>query len=180
MDGLSAAPDFFNEICHLQTFMECVSKRSSTTLASTLHWNISTGTLQRRTMAAFALQIIRLRLGALSHQGGIDSTGDPSGLELDAHHAIQLLSEAAFDETGSKPAAGGGLNRRPATLLPRQVQMRLILPLIHRELWRKLGDDGVRRAAYRGGCRACQNLFERAIRHERDYQHCLPASARHD
>jgi hypothetical protein len=31
------------------------------------------------------------------------------------------------------------------------------------ELWRKLGDDGVRQAAYRGGCRACQNLFERAI-----------------
>jgi RNA polymerase sigma factor (sigma-70 family) len=48
------------------------------------------------------------------------------------------------------------------------------------ELWRKLGDDGMRRAAYRGGCRACQNLFERAIRHERDYQHCPLSSARHD
>jgi hypothetical protein len=26
------------------------------------------------------------------------------------------------------------------------------------ELRRKLGDDGLRSAAYRGGCRACQNL----------------------
>ena len=34
------------------------------------------------------------------------------------------------------------------------------------ELWRKVGDDGGLKAAYRGGCRACQNLFERAIRHE--------------
>ena len=46
------------------------------------------------------------------------------------------------------------------------------------ELSRKLGDDGLRRAAYRGGCRACQNLSRRAIRHERDYQHCSPSSAR--
>ncbi|MFL5186720.1 MAG: cupin domain-containing protein [Microvirga sp.] len=49
-----------------------------------------------------------------------------------------------------------------------------------RELWRKLGDDGVRRAAYRGGCQACQNLFERAIRHEQYYQCFAPASARYD
>ena len=34
----------------------------------------------------------------------------------------------------------------------------------------KLGDDGGLKAAYRGGCRACQNLSERAIRHE----HGLP------
>ena len=38
------------------------------------------------------------------------------------------------------------------------------------ELWRKLGDDGDVKAAYRGGCRACQNLLERAIRHEHGYQ----------
>jgi len=38
------------------------------------------------------------------------------------------------------------------------------------ELWRKLGDDGGVKAAYRGGCRACQNLLERAIRHEHGYQ----------
>ncbi|MCP3477707.1 hypothetical protein NLM33_47120 (plasmid) [Bradyrhizobium sp. CCGUVB1N3] len=32
---------------------------------------------------------------------------------------------------------------------------------LHRdELWPKLGDDGLREAAYRGGCRACQNLKE--------------------
>ena len=35
------------------------------------------------------------------------------------------------------------------------------------ELWRKLGDDEVRKAAYRGGRRTCQNLHEGAIRHER-------------
>src|SRR5579863_480442 len=39
------------------------------------------------------------------------------------------------------------------------------------ELCGKVGDDGLRKAAYRGGCRACQNLSRRAIRHERDYQH---------
>ena len=32
------------------------------------------------------------------------------------------------------------------------------------ELCRKLGDDGGVKAAYRGGCRACQNLSARAIR----------------
>jgi len=41
----------------------------------------------------------------------------------------------------------------------------------------KVGDDGLREAAYRGGCRACQNLSKRAIRHERDYQHpSLPSA----
>jgi hypothetical protein len=35
------------------------------------------------------------------------------------------------------------------------------------ELWRKLGDDEVRKAAYRGRRRTCQNLHEGAIRHER-------------
>jgi hypothetical protein len=35
------------------------------------------------------------------------------------------------------------------------------------ELWRKLGDDEVRKAAYRGGRRTCQNLHEGALRHER-------------
>jgi hypothetical protein len=35
------------------------------------------------------------------------------------------------------------------------------------ELWRKLGDDEVRKAAYRGGRRTCQNLHEGAIRHDR-------------
>ena len=29
---------------------------------------------------------------------------------------------------------------------------------IRRELWPNLGDDGLRRVAYRGGCRACQDL----------------------
>jgi hypothetical protein len=38
------------------------------------------------------------------------------------------------------------------------------------QLWRELGDDGGVKAAYRGGCRACQNLSERAIRHEHGYQ----------
>ena len=33
------------------------------------------------------------------------------------------------------------------------------------ELCRRLGDDGGLKAAYRGGCRACQNLSARAIRH---------------
>ena len=46
-----------------------------------------------------------------------------------------------------------------------------------RELCRKVGDDGLREAAYRGGCRACQNLSRRAIRHERDYQHLALPSA---
>ena len=32
------------------------------------------------------------------------------------------------------------------------------------ELCRKLGDDDGLKAAYRGGCPACQNLSERAIR----------------
>jgi ubiquinone/menaquinone biosynthesis C-methylase UbiE len=45
------------------------------------------------------------------------------------------------------------------------------------ELCRNLGDDGLREAAYRGGCRACQNLSRRAIRHERDYQHPALSSA---
>jgi DDE superfamily endonuclease len=59
-------------------------------------------------------------------------------------------------------------------------EARAHLGLETQELWRKLGDDGVRRAAYRGGCRACQNLFERAIRHEQYYQCFTPASARYD
>ena len=56
----------------------------------------------------------------------------------------------------------------------------LLISKCFSELWRKLGDDGVRRATYRGGCPACQNLSRRAIRHDRDYQHCPPSSARHD
>jgi hypothetical protein len=32
------------------------------------------------------------------------------------------------------------------------------------ELCGRMGDDGVLKAAYRGGCRACQNLSSRAIR----------------
>src|SRR3954447_15766153 len=46
------------------------------------------------------------------------------------------------------------------------------------ELCRELGDDGGLKAAYRGGCRACQNLSRRAIRHEHIYQCCPPTSAR--
>ena len=43
-----------------------------------------------------------------------------------------------------------------------------VLPFLQEhELWRKLGDDEVRKAAYRGGRRTCQNLHEGAIRHER-------------
>ncbi len=48
----------------------------------------------------------------------------------------------------------------------------------YRELWPEVGDGGVRKAAYRGGCGACQNLSRRAIRHDRSYQCCPFSPAR--
>ena len=45
------------------------------------------------------------------------------------------------------------------------------------ELWRNLGDDVWLKAAYRGGCQACQNLPKGAIRHaERYHCHSLPSA----
>jgi hypothetical protein len=41
------------------------------------------------------------------------------------------------------------------------------------ELCGNLGDDVWLKAAYRGGCRACQNLPKGAIRHVERY-HCHP------
>ena len=49
-----------------------------------------------------------------------------------------------------------------------------------RELCGRLGDALGVRAAYRGGCRACQNLSSRAIRHGHSYQRRAVASARGD
>lgn len=46
------------------------------------------------------------------------------------------------------------------------------------ELCGRLGDDGVLKAAYRGGCRACQNLSVRAIRHGDTYQRRPTSSSR--
>jgi hypothetical protein len=46
------------------------------------------------------------------------------------------------------------------------------------ELCGKMGDGGGLKAAYRGGCRACQNLSRRAIRHDRAYQRCPISPAR--
>ncbi|WP_342141013.1 hypothetical protein [Methylobacterium fujisawaense] len=46
------------------------------------------------------------------------------------------------------------------------------------ELCGKVGDDDGLKAAYRGGCRACQNLSSRAIRHGKPYQHRAASSAR--
>jgi len=40
-----------------------------------------------------------------------------------------------------------------------------------------MGDALGVKAAYRGGCRACQNLSSRAIRHGHPYQHRAPSSA---
>jgi len=46
-----------------------------------------------------------------------------------------------------------------------------------RELSRNLGDDNRLKAAYRGGCRACQNLPKGAIRHvERYHGHPVPSA----
>jgi hypothetical protein len=45
------------------------------------------------------------------------------------------------------------------------------------ELWRELGDDGELKAAYRGGCRACQNLQKERYAYEHVYQRCPPSSA---
>jgi hypothetical protein len=45
------------------------------------------------------------------------------------------------------------------------------------ELWRELGDDGGLKAAYRGGCRACQNLPKERYAYEHVYQRCPPSSA---
>jgi hypothetical protein len=44
----------------------------------------------------------------------------------------------------------------------RKVLVDVELGDVMRELWPELGDGGVRKAAYRGGCRACQNLPERS------------------
>ena len=44
------------------------------------------------------------------------------------------------------------------------------------ELSRNLGDDERLKAAYRGGCRACQNLPKGAIRHVERY-HCHPVAS---
>ena len=81
------------------------------------------------------------------------------------------IQEFAQLEINKQVALAAALGAAPgsAPLRPDHAQM---------ELWRKLGDDGGLKAAYRGGCRACQNLSERAIRHEDIYQHCPPSSAR--
>ena len=46
------------------------------------------------------------------------------------------------------------------------------------ELSWKMGDGRGLKAAYRGGCGACQDLSRRAIRHDRAYQRCPVPPAR--
>jgi hypothetical protein len=55
--------------------------------------------------------------------------------------------------------------------------LRLALRDGDRELCGNLGDDVWLKAAYRGGCRACQNLPKGAIRHvERYHRHPVPSA----
>jgi hypothetical protein len=60
-------------------------------------------------------------------------------------------------------------------LLPQDQEL-YVLAQSH-ELSRNLGDDNRLKAAYRGGCRACQNLPKGAIRHvERYHGHPVPSA----
>jgi ABC-type amino acid transport system permease subunit len=60
--------------------------------------------------------------------------------------------------------------------IPGLALLALFYPLLL-ELWRELGDDGELKAAYRGGCRACQNLQKERYAYEHVYQRCPPSSA---
>src|SRR5271170_4181136 len=99
---------------------------------------------------------------------------------LTAHAGLVLFDEylGAMGIAGlinhELPGAGSAAGYDPSAHVTPLV---LMLAGGGRELSPNLGDDNRLKAAYRGGCRACQNLPKGAIRHvERYHGHPVPSA----
>jgi len=122
--------------------------------------------------------------GAIAH--GLDFSAEMVGIARSTHPEVVVTEGDAEDLPYPDSAfhavvSSFGIHHVPRPELALAECWRVLKPgariAFTVELCRNLGDDGLREAAYRGGCRACQNLSRRAIRHERDYQHPALSSA---
>ena len=131
--------------------------------------------------SAASRHFVALSAARMKEWMGADLSGlDIMVVQIDGIHISEhlvLVAALGIDSQGFKHPLGlmEGATEHSA------VVQALIDDLIERgldpELSRNLGDDNRLKAAYRGGCRACQNLPKGAIRHvERYHGHPVPSA----
>src|SRR5271170_2434966 len=123
-----------------------------------------------RTVAAQRDEIARLKGGP--GRPNIKPNSKPSGME----RATDPKPEQDWHQEPFDLAAVQGRQVRLGNAHP-GLRRKPRLARTSAELSRNLGDDNRLEAAYRGGCRACQNLPKGAIRHvERYHGHPVPSA----
>ena len=117
--------------------------------------------------------------GSARRENSCSSAAPSFSISDEKSCAQYLLPEKSSRITStSVPSRAGGANglrrmRESARASVKSIE----LSWVGNELSRNLGDDNRLRAAYRGGCRACQNLPKGAIRHvERYHGHPVPSA----
>ena len=103
-------------------------------------------------------------------------------LMIDMIRTVHGAYAPASERLGTRPetffialcVALGDIDGKPFSVA--KIASYVRVPRTTVELSRNLGDDERLKAAYRGGCRACQNLPKGAIRHVERY-HCHPVAS---